>query len=125
MLRTTQRNARIAAVLLTAASPLAAAFPVAAQDMKLDAQIAACKQIKDHGKSAQCHADTYRADVKERLQVANASIANSDAILKCSDTLRELIKDPALKAKGMEILAQRGQKVSEYGQCNLVRALTQ
>jgi hypothetical protein len=78
ILSTTQRNARIAAVLLTAASPLAAVFPVAAQDMKLGAQLAACDQIKDPAKSAQCHWDAEGAELKARKAAAESRDAAAD-----------------------------------------------
>jgi hypothetical protein len=94
ILSTTQRNARIAAVLLTAASPLAAAFPVAAQDMKLGAELAACDQIKDPAKSAQCHWDADGAELKARTAAAESRgsaadqrVAAVDASIACAKFL--------------------------------------
>lgn len=62
----------------------------------------------------------YAAGVVETQKIATA-----DRDSKCSDQLVELIKDPAMKDKGRELLAQRGQTVPWYGHCRLVKALTQ
>lgn len=114
------------------------AFPVAAQQMatntaagsRAEEGFAACDQIKDPAKSAQCAHDTTVQYFKDRAaaEKARGAAARQQSVEAreegfCADQLAALRgKDPSIVQRGKLILA--GRPLREFGICKLVSELT-
>jgi hypothetical protein len=132
-------KARIVAALLTAASPMAGSFSASAQQMANGPDYSKCDAIKDHGKQAECYVESNIANSKARINAADSriaagtkTIAANTAVISaarkeeiCGDKLIELAKDPAMKAKGRDLVIASGRPFAEYGSCKLLSELTQ
>jgi hypothetical protein len=130
---------RIVAALLTATSPMAGAFSASAQQMASGPNYSKCDAIKDHGAQAECYVDSNIANSKARIKAADEriaagtkTVAANTAIITaarkeeiCGDKLIELAKDPAMKAKGRDLVIASGRPFAEYGSCKLLTELTQ
>ena len=129
MPRASTRTVRAVAALLTATSPIAAAFPAAAQQQMLSgpADVSKCGAIKDPIKSARCVDDYMAASIAEskaRIAAANARVATADTEGDCGRKLLEAAKDPTRQARGHALLTAAGKDVAVYGACKLLRQLT-
>jgi hypothetical protein len=85
--RAPERTAKIVAALLSAISPVAGAFPAAAQQVALGADFSSCEQIEDPAKSAQCVYDKDIAHSKARIAAADVRIATAQDSIACAKFL--------------------------------------
>ena len=129
--RSSETAARIVAASLMAASPIAAAFPVSAQQVassgysiKDDPAFKHCEEIKDIAQSTACYVNTDRALVQARIKsadarikAADASIARSEQMLKCIAFLKgkkaegvKLAPERLTREKGCEYAVELGMK---------------
>jgi hypothetical protein len=103
-IRASEKTAKAVAAMLAAVSAVAGAFPAAAQQMALGAQLSACDQIKDPAKSAQCHHDVHLAEAKAKLQAATSRVVAADQNMVCAKFLL------AKKAEGVALDPTRANR---------------
>ena len=86
-------KAKVAAALLTAATPMLGSFSASAKQMAAAAStgdrpnFTACDQIKDPAANARCYVTTEQASLKAREQAANVRIVAADNSLACAKFL--------------------------------------
>lgn len=112
------------AAIVMMAPVLLAPFKTEAQQMALGGpNFAACEQIKDPAKSAQCTHDATMEDLRRRNDAALARAAAADREGQCADFIKAEVAAGRIKPDAVRATLA-GRPAREFGACNLVAALT-
>ena len=119
------------AALIMAVPTLLLPMKAAAQQMALGGpNFAACEQIKDPAKSAQCTHDAVMDNLRQRNEAALARIREADAKSAaalveggCVDRIKAEIAAGRISADAVREKLN-GRKTREVGACNLLGMLT-
>lgn len=133
MTQQTSTAVKAAALIMVAPALL---FPIKAAGQQVAANatggpnLAACDQIKDPAKSAQCSHDAVIRDLRERnaaalqrQREADARAASADAEVACGERIKAEVRAGRIAPEALRTTLA-GRKPRDVGICNLLGALT-
>lgn len=123
MFRAPASTAKALAAALMAASPIAGAFPVAAQDAVITRISNTCAKYTDPASNAQCVFNERIAINRARIASGQAKIAADNAEIDCAETLKAGLVAKAIRPEDARALLN-GKTTAEYGACRLLAQLT-